>query len=553
MNFKKEVLKLLKDYKAKEDMLEIPPDSALGDYAFPCFILAKKLKKAPNIIAEEILRKIKPNKYIKRIETKGPYLNFFVNKDILAENTLKDIFKNKDYGNINIGKGKKLLIEHTSINPNASPHVGRARNALIGDSLTRILKFVNFKPEIHYFVNDVGKQIAMLVYVAKKNIIFDKLLETYVKINKRIEKDEKLEKEIFTLLHKLENGDKAIRKRFENVVNTCINGQNKIFNELGIKYDYYDYESKYLWNDSCKKIISKLKKTKKLFKDDEGRLVLDEKGFKLAMKMPVLVLTRADGTSLYPLRDIAYNIDKLKRAEKNIVVLGEDHKLYFQQIKIALKFLKYKSPEVVHYSYILLKTGKMSTRKGEVVLLEDFMKEAVEKAKKEIKKRDKTIKSKKLEKLAKIIGYGAIKYSVLKVSNEKNVIFDWESALNFEGESAPYIQYAHARIASILRKHKKNVSNKINFSVFNEDEKNIINKLARFPKKIEDAYKNYKPHMIANYVYELANIFNEYYHKYPVLKTKEDVKKARLLLISCIKRVISNGLYLLGIESPERM
>ena len=553
MNFKKEILKLLKDYKIKEEMLEIPSDFALGDYAFPCFVLAKKLKKAPNVIAEEILRKLKPNKYIKKIEAKGSYLNFFVNKDILAENTLKDIFKNKDYGNMDIGKGKKLLIEHTSINPNASPHVGRARNALIGDSLTRILKFVNFKPEIHYFVNDVGKQIAMLVYVAKKNIIFDKLLEIYVKINKRIEKDEKLEKEIFTLLHKLENGDKAVRKRFRNVVNVCINGQNNILSELGIKYDYYDYESKYLWDDSCKKILAKLKKTKRLFKDDDGRLVLNQKGFNLAMKVPVLVLTRADGTSLYPLRDLAYNIDKLKRAEKNIVVLGEDHKLYFQQMKIALEFLKYKAPAVVHYSYILLKTGKMSTRKGEVVLLEDFMKEAVEKAKKEVKKRDKKIKKNQLERLAKIIGYGAIKYSILKVSNEKNVIFDWVSALNFEGDSAPYIQYAHARICSILKKNKGKINQKINFSVYNDDEKNILNKLAEFPKKVEDTYNNFKPHIIANYVYELANIFNEYYHKYPVLKAEEDVKKARLLLIYCIKRVIYNGLSLLGIEAPERM
>ena len=553
MNFKKEILKLLKDYKIKEEMLEIPSDFTLGDYAFPCFVLAKKLKKAPNVIAEEILRKVKPNKYIKKIEAKGSYLNFYINKKILAENTLIEINKNKDYGNIDIGKGKKLLIEHTSINPNASPHVGRARNALIGDSLTRILKFVNFKPEIHYFVNDVGKQIAMLVYVAKKNIIFDKLLEIYVKINKRIEKDEKLEKEIFTLLHKLENGDKAVRKRFRNVVNVCINGQNNILSELGIKYDYYDYESKYLWDDSCKKILAKLKKTKRLFKDDDGRLVLNQKGFNLAMKVPVLVLTRADGTSLYPLRDLAYNIDKLKRAEKNIVVLGEDHKLYFQQMKIALEFLKYKAPAVVHYSYILLKTGKMSTRKGEVVLLEDFMKEAVEKAKKEVKKRDKKIKKNQLERLAKIIGYGAIKYSILKVSNEKNVIFDWVSALNFEGDSAPYIQYAHARICSILKKNKGKINQKINFSVYNDDEKNILNKLAEFPKKVEDTYNNFKPHIIANYVYELANIFNEYYHKYPVLKAEEDVKKARLLLIYCIKRVIYNGLSLLGIEAPERM
>ena len=212
--------------------------------------------------------------------------------------------------------------------------------------------------------------------------------------------------------------------------------------------------------------------------------------------------------------------------------------------------LKEKAPDAIHYSFILLKTGKMSTRKGEVVLLEEFMKETANKAKKEIKNRDKNAKD--IDKLSKIIGYGAIKYSILKVSNEKNVIFDWESALNFEGDSAPYIQYAHARISSILKKINK-VNEMVDFSLYNNDENILINKLADFPKKVEDSYKNYKPHLIANYVYEIANMFNEYYHKYPVLKADDDVKKARLLLIFSVKRVIANALYLLGIEAPEKM
>ncbi len=549
MNFEKEILKLLKSYNINESMLEVPPNPEMGDYSFPCFVLAKKSKKKPNQIAEDILKKIKPNKYIKKIETKGPYLNFFVNKDIMAEKTLKEIYKHKEYGKINIGKGKKVVLEHTSINPNASPHVGRARNALIGDSIKRIFEYANFKPEVHYFVNDVGKQIAMLVYAAKKNITFDRLLKTYVDINKKIQKNKKLENEIFSLLHRLENGDKKVRKKFEKVVKICIEGQSKIFNNLGIKYDSYDYESKYLWNDSCRKILKKLEKTKRLFKDKDGRLVLDQKDYNLAMKTPVLVLTRADGTSLYPLRDIAYNIDKLKKG-KNIVVLGEDHKLYFKQIKIALEMLGYGAPDAIHYSFILLKTGKMSTRKGEVVLLEDFMKEAKQKATKEIKKRDN---AKNINKLAETIGYGAIKYSILKVSNEKNVIFDWSSALNFEGESAPYIQYAHARINSILRKNKSKIDNKADFSVYNKDEHLLINKLTNFPKKVEEAYNNYKPYVIANYIYELANMFNEYYHKHNILKADKGVKKARLLLIYCVKRIIKNALYLLGIEAPNKM
>ena len=269
------------------------------------------------------------------------------------------------------------------------------------------------------------------------------------------------------------------------------------------------------------------------------------------MKSPFLVLTRADKTSLYPLRDMAYTIDKInKKFEKNVIVLGEDQKLYFQQLKAALSLLNYKAPEVIHYSFVLLTEGKMSTRKGNLVLLEDFMKEAAEKAKKEILKRN----NKMLEKEAKSIGYGAVKYAILKVSPEKNVIFNLESALAFEGDTGPYLQYAYARICSILGKSKKKVDYDIDYKLLNQKEEiALIKKLSEFKSVVEQSARQLRPHLTANYLYSLAQSLSEFYHNCHVLQEREDLKKARLLLIYCVKQVLENGLNLLGIDALERM
>lgn len=550
--FKKAIIEFLqKETKIEQVELEIPPNPEMGDYAFPCFILAKEWKKSPNEIAQELSKKFKPNDAIIGVKVIGPYLNFFVNKDKIAETTLKQILKQKDnYSSTDMGKGKSILVEHTSINPNASPHVGRARNALIGDSIVRILKFQSYKVEVHYFINDVGKQIAMLVLGAKnmKNVSFKDLLNIYIDINRKIEGAPELEKNVLELLNLLEKGDKIIKNKFKKIVETCVKGQVKILSELGIKYDFFDYESKYLWNKKTDETLKILEKTGKLFIDGFNRWILDQKGYGLGMKIPVLVLTRGDGTSLYPLRDIAYNLDKLKRGD-NIVVLGEDQKLYQEQIAAVLKELELKLPRVVHYSFVLLQDGKMSTRKGNLVLLEDFMKTAVSKAKEELKKRY----GKADEKAAKIIAYGAVKYGILKVSPEKNVVFDWGQALSFEGETAPYIQYAYARISSILKKAKK-INQKADLKLLKEKEEiELIRLLSNFPDVLTKATNELRPHLIANYLYSLAQKFNEYYHAHQILKAEEKTRDARLLLIIAVRQVIKNGLSLLGIDVLERM
>ena len=551
-NFKDSIINFLKKEANLENIeLEVPPNPEMGDYAFPCFILSKEWKKAPNEIAQELSKKFKPNDLITEVKVIGPYLNFFVNKKKIAEGTIKEILKQKDkFGSSNIGKDKKIVVEHTSINPNASPHVGRARNAFIGDSIVKILRFQNYKVEVHYFVNDVGKQIAMLVLGAegKKNTAFNDLLNIYIEINKKVEQNPELEKNVLELLNRLEKGDKTIRNKFKNIVGTCVKGQVKILSELGIKYDSFDYESEYLWSKKTDETLKRLEKTGKIFIDGFNRWVMDQKGYELGMKVPVLVLTRGDGTSLYPLRDIAYNLDKLKKGD-NIVILGEDQKLYQEQIAAVFKELELKPPRVLHYSFVLLQDGKMSTRKGNIVLLEDFMQEALNKASEELKKRyDKAD-----EKSAKIIAYGAVKYGILKVSPEKNVIFDWQQALAFEGETSPYIQYVYARISSILKKSKK-INTKADLKLLKEKEEiELIRLLSNFSEIIAKATNELKPHLIASYIYSLAQKFNEYYHIHQIIKADEKTRDARILLISAVKQVIKNGLNLLGIDVLEKM
>jgi arginyl-tRNA synthetase len=548
MDFKGEIINVLKQETGQDVSLEVPPNPEMGDYSFPCFSLAKVFKKNPHEIAQDLVKKIPLSNVINKIEIKGAYVNFFVNKEVLSENILKGIIKSKNYGSL--GVKKKILVEHTSINPNASPHVGRARNALIGDSIVRLLRHQGYDVETHYFVNDVGKQIAMLVLGAegKKKVSFDDLLKLYIKINKQVEENPALEKKVFGLLRKLEKGDEKVKKKFKKVVDICIKGQAKIFSELGIKYDKYDYESDYLWSKKTIEILTKLDKTGKLFTDEEGRKVLNQEGYNLSMKSPVLVLTRADGTSLYPLRDLAYHVDK--KQGDNIIVLGEDHKLYHQQLTAALELLKVHAPRAVHYSFVLLSEGKMSTRKGTVVLLEDFMKEALEKAALEIKKRHGAGKKENARKIA----YGAIKYAILKVSSEKNVIFNWEQALNFEGDSGPYLQYAYARISSILRKYKGKVEERIDFSVLkSKEEIELIKSLGQFPDILKHATEELKPHIIASYLYNLSSQFSMFYNACPVLKAEENVKRARLVLIECVQKILKNGLGILGIDVLERM
>ena len=545
-----------KDSSEIEKSIEKSPNLEMGDFSFPCFRLAKEFRKSPQDIARDIKEKLVAEE-IEKVEVVSGYVNIFIKKDLYAQTVIEEIETKQDkYGSENVGEGKKALIEHTSINPNASPHIGRARNALIGDSIVKLLKFNNYEVETHYFVNDIGKQISMLLVgtKGKDNVTFDELLQLYIDINKEVKENKELEQEVFDNLNKLENGDEETIKSFRNIVQICIDGQRKIFAELGIHYDYFDYESDFILNGTVNEILKKLEETGKLFEAEDGRLAINQEEYKIPMKSPVLVVTRADKTSLYPLRDIAYSIYKANRnADKNIIILGEDQKLYFKQISAVLDLLGYQAPQAVHYSFVLLPDGKMSTRNGTVVLLEDFMKEILEKTKQELAKRNNGEID---EEKAKKIAYGAVKYTILKGSLEKNVIFDLEKSLSFDGDTSLYIQYNYARINSILNKANFEKMEKLTrFDLLKEpSEIELIQKLEEFKTIVSKVTEKLTPNLIANYVYELTKMFSSYYHDYSILNAEtEELKNMRLQLINAIGIVTKTSLNLLGIDTVDEI
>lgn len=533
--------------------LEIPNANIGGDVALPCFKFAKALRLAPVAIAEQIASSIK-DENLEKVENVNGFLNFTFKPDFLAYTLLDNaLLEQNEISEHNGMKNKTILIEHTSINPNASPHIGRARNALIADSLVRVFKFLGWKTDIHYFVNDVGKQIAMLVYATKdkKDINFNDLLQIYIDVNEQAKTNPEIENAVFEYLNKFESGDEQVIAEFERIVNTCIKGQTAIFDELGIKWDSFDYESRYIHQHLTEKVLDELKKSPKLFEDKDGRYVLDQHGENIGIEEPMLVLTRNDKTSLYPLRDICYSMDKAKAGtDRNLLVLGEDQKVYFQQISAAMRLLGAEPAEVVHYSFVLLPDGKMSTRRGTVVLLEDFMREATAKADEAISERRGESDIEK----AKKVGYGALKYSILKCSPEKNVLFDWANALNFNGDSSVFAQYNYARIQSILQKADMDCNNAKHSLLTRETEIALIKEVSRFESVVLSVYRNLNPSILANYIFNLTSKFSQFYAAESILNIEDaELKKARLSLISKVATALKNGLYLLGIDIVESL
>lgn len=537
------------------DLLEFleTPSIERGDVSLPCFRLSKNMHLPPAVIAEQLATELN-DKNIVKIEAVGGFLNFTFDPKFVAEQLMTNLHIEQEQISSTSGmQGKTVLIEHTSINPNASPHIGRARNALIADSLVRIFRFLGWRTDTHYFVNDVGKQIAMLVYATRDrtNVTFDDLLQIYIDINEKAKNDPQIEQEVFAYLRKFENGDAQVIAEFDRIVSTCIRGQTAIFSELGISWDHFDYESRYIHQHITDQVLAELKKSPKLFEDEHGRLVLDQHGEKIGIEDPMLVVTRQDKTSLYALRDICYSLNKARSgADRNLLVLGEDQKVYFQQISAAMRLLGAQPAEVVHYSFVLLPDGKMSTRQGNVVLLSDFMREITNKANDVIReKRGISDVSK-----AKIVGYGALKYSILKSSPEKNVLFDWENALNFSGDSSLYAQYNYARIQSILAKASCDFSSPAYARLISDSELALIKQLYNFENTLYLAYRNLNPSVLTNYLFNLTSKFSQFYTAENILNLDDqELKIARLALISKTATVIKNSLALLGIEVTNQL
>lgn len=534
-----------------------PPKEEMGDYALPCFTINIDGLKNPNEKANCIKDKLKvDNNIISSVNVIGPYLNFTINKEILAVETLKEINKkSNNYGSNDIGANKDLLIEHTSINPNASPHIGRCRNSIIGDFLVRLYKFEGFNVEANYFVNDIGKQISMLVVGVEKNgnmdtITFKDILKLYVQINEEAENNSDIEKQVFKYLNELESGNEEIRDKFKRITDLCIKGQREIFERMDIKWDVFTHESDFVFGNITKNILNELDKKGKLKEDENGRLYVDLTGYNIPTKSPVLVLTREDKTSLYPLRDIAYTISKInKNSDNNVIVLGEDQEVYFKQIEATLDILGYKSPKLISYDFVLLDGDKMSTREGKLVLLEDFIDASINKLKNTFNEKGSSVRDEVVSSLAA----SCIKYSMLNVNRKKTVNFNLEAATDFQGNSAIYLLYNYVRINSILNKAEYKNNSVLEYKFNNQEEYSLLNSLYDFPEVIDNAYKTSESVIICNYLYNLCQKFSKYYEKVSILKESDELlKNSRLELLNSIKTVLSNGMSVLGIKTVDK-
>ena len=537
--------------------LSTPKNSAMGDLSVPCFRIAKGLGVAPVALAQQIgggLRELDlSSDGIDRVEVSGPYLNFFLTKRDHAARVIDAVLTSGDrYGARATGEGKHALVEHTSINPNASPHLGRARNAWIGDTLVRLLRFEGYRLEVRFFVNDVGRQIALLVLgVGDRNPGFNELLQIYVDVNRQLEADPKLAEQVTQLLERLESGDDGTRAAFRHVVEISVRGMREVFADADVRYDRFDYESDYLTPERSRELVEQLRATGRLFEDEHGRLVLNLEGFDLPSRNPVLVITRGNKTSLYVLRDMAYTIDKVAAVgDLNLVVLGEDQKLYHRQLQAALSLLGTDAPAAVHYSFVLLGEGSMSSRQGNLVLLEDFAAEAKRKAAAELQARGHDADPA----VAKAVAYSALKYSFLRVANDKQVVFNWDQAMSFEGESGPYLLYSHARICSILRKYGRELPDGADYSVLDaEPETALIKLLDEMPEQVARALRIRSPHVLANYAFAVARQFSSFYHACPILQEAAPLRDARLRLAAATRQVLANCLGILGIEPSQKM
>lgn len=558
--------KALTKLKYKTDVkLEIPPIE-LGDFAFPCFSLAKSAKKSPNKIAEEISKSIKKSSWIEIIETKGAYVNFTIDKKKISSLTIKSIIdKDKDYGHLK-RNNKKVIVEHTSANPNGPLHVGRARNPIIGDTISRIFKAAGYEVETQFYLDDMGKQVAILAWGINNLKAKDvpksdreksdhKKVGYYQTASKMMEDDWSISDKIGEIVKKSEEGDKNTIEMIHKAYSPVLEGMKKSLSRINIFVEKYVPESNFVKDESVDIVVNELKKSK-FCKEEEGAFYIDTESFGVKGKSTKFFFLRKDGTTLYATRDIAYHLWKGKNSDIIVNILGEDHKLESKQVEIGLNLLNAKIiPKAIFYSFVSLPGGKMSTRRGRVVYLDDLIDECVNRAYDEVKKRrGNELSEKKMKKIAEIIGIGALRYNIIKVQPEKGIVFKWEEALNFEGDAAPFVQYAHARACSILSKNKEDIK-KFDAKFLNhESEYNLIKKLSELPIIIEESCSGCRPHSVSSYLFDLASLFNQFYRDCPVLHEKNnDIRNARIALVNATRIVLRNGLELLGIVAPEEM
>ena len=564
MDFKLEIAKLIAqvanlDEKEIAQAIEIPPDTNMGDFAFPCFRLAKQLKQAPPAIAENIRGQINLPEFLERVEVSGAYLNFFVNRAYYANVVLAEISRKAErFGSSDIGGGGCVVIDYSAPNVAKPFHIGHLRSTVIGHALYNIHNFLGYRSFSINYLGDWGTQFGKIITAYEhwgceeeiNKVGMPALLKLYVKFHDEAEKDPKFDEEARGWFVKMEQGDEYALKLWKWIFDISMEEYEKIYKRLDITFDSYNGESFY--NDKMMPVVEEMK-AKNVLIEDDGAMIVDLEEY----KMPPCLILRRDGGTLYPIRDIASVLYRKKEYNfvKALYVTGHEQILHFAQWFKVVELMGYEwvKDQVVHvpFGFINFAGGKLSTRKGHVILMETFMNDAVAKIRQVIEDKNPGLANK--EQVAEQVGIGAIIFNDLYNNRIKDIEFSWERMLNFEGETGPYVQYTHARCNSVLNKADIDFSDADTTKLINDDEFELIRALYAFPEKIIDAANKYEPFIVSRHIMQVAQAFNKFYHSNNILRAEDDVKKARLLLTKCTKDVISAGLGLLGIKAPAEM
>ncbi|MBS3077049.1 arginine--tRNA ligase [Candidatus Pacearchaeota archaeon] len=538
--------------KEVESLLEIPPSPELGDFAFPCFSLAKTLKKSPVQIAQELSEKIS-SKELEKVEAKGPYINFFLDKKKLFDETINKILKEKDkYGSSSVGKGKTIVIDMSSPNIAKPFGIGHLRSTIIGNAIGNISKAQGYKVVKLNYLGDWGTPFGKIIEGYKKwgdakkleKEPIKHLYEIYVKASQ----DSEMEEAGRQTFKKLEEGDKETSTLWKKFRQLSVREFNKLYKTLGISFDVTSSESEY--NNKMQFTLNELKE-KNLLVKDQGALVVKLDKYNLG----TCLIQKSDGATLYATRDITAAIDRYKKYKFSHLLyeVGQEQKLHFKQFFKILELLGYswaKNCVHIEHGLYLGKDGKkFATRKGKTVFMEDIIEETKELAKREIAKREK-LSSKQLDERALKIALAAIFYGDLKNHRSGDIVFDLQRFLSFEGNTGPYLLYSYVRACSILRKAKSKTA-KVSIQALSEKEKKLVTKLGAFPDVVKISYEQLAPNMVANYAFELAQAFNEFYHAEQVIGSEQE--GFRLILVRAFTQTLKNSLNLLGIEALEQM
>ena len=563
INFKEEVKQIILGFDTGlteeeiSDLIEIPPNTDMGDYAFPVFKLAKTFRKAPNLIAEDLAQKEFQNENIKKIANVGPYVNFFVNNSKLVESVLTEAVKD-DFGSSHIGVEKNVVFDFSSTNIAKPFHIGHLRSTVIGNAIRNIMKYQGFNTTGVNYIGDYGTQFGMMISAYLKWGDEDKinadpikeLLNLYVKYNKIAKEDETYMDEARDWFDKLEKKDPTAVKLWSWFREISLKEFQRVYDLLGVEFDNFNGES--FHSQFIADALEAIDK-KNLLEESDGAMIinLDDEN------LPPVLIKKSNGSSTYLTRDIATAMYRKKTYDfyKNVYVVASQQKLHFEQLRAVLKkmgFDWWNDCEHVSFGMVSMKDGSMKTREGKVIFLEDVLNRAIDKTKSIIEERNPNLENK--EEVAKQVGVGAVIFQDLFNNRIKDYTFDWDQVLNFDGETGPYTQYTFARSCSILDKGEFELKDNSKFDLLVDDtEIDIVKHLSKFEEVLLNATEKYEPSFLTRYTVELAKLFNKFYANCPINTVEDELKYQRLYLTYSVNKCLKLSLSLLGIEAPVRM